>query len=1162
MPYVVNFLRATGIQKIYFNAVETPVSAPTDIWAATWLRTDYDQSFPATLAVENYGNVNKFTYVKPLIPILDCIGDGGYEWSTPTQFLNGTNCGTPNERLNAIINKLKDLPEGKRAYVMTRYNQGPIYNEVGDKFASGGQSPWAEFVGITLDNDVTTIFTRLGVSGATPDYISLDMEQNYFAFRYGPLVNHDGYTYLGISAMYGITSSALYNQSWYGLTSFSNLFKNTITGQTFGFDNIVNGVFHPQTTRDYLYWDRAVSGLLDTLQNEFLVKPIKEIFPNTKISNYDSFIISDGGTLGNYYNYNGHPELSSSTVGDGISPVLYAGWNFPDVYGVYESDPTKIVRTNYGGTTAFASNAWNHLLLLLQNMRAAKRDNPNTPIRPWVGSPYFTDPPIGLDAKWTENTENLGLYYESLRHIALHDTELFYYFNSDLAEDTAEKMQTALTRVNSVLQEINTIKGGYQPNKCVTTDRINFLADYVISGAGTTRGTYLWRVTPKPGYVLETSIDRYPIELDTDGGAWIETATSTPPGLTLAFESRFLKARQNDLLRRYYSYIFIAAETGIDNPANLIFDGWSYSAKSTFMGIPSGGKNFGSVLRTTRAYPFEYDPVNPKTSSPWHNIIYEHFFQDYYAGVRALSIHFPWATAFSKIEGMNSWLLQPLDQMYGTTGFTFMYPRAGLCGYTNGYKSTTEPEWCQARIKGFTGAIKQLLEGTMTPTGRTAISEACDVVIYTPSLDGWANYRTQKHRWWDYSAGTSAERDTALNARIDQYINEFIIPMKATTATGGILSICLDVGSYFGNPENIHLWRTMPDYRSDTCELASWTLMKKLRDNGVYVYTEARGVTQNNRINLGFTYPDNILKQGSTGATAPTHVSSIVGDEHFFWFSDPELSTTGSFSQTYFRDSSHIPNRNIPVVTRLTGSYLTHGQRTPWKFSTETTYAGYTMEQFLANFADPAGSHYGYSMVYSPYYSISQLYSGADIYQDYLYRTATYGNEIWGERRALKQFSTLALGWFNIGGWPQINIGYTYLNSYAIPQIPISPGASLDHDYTWWSPIDAPSTVVMPLFNGFGFTTSAATKTVSGYPTTNYNGGFWTQAAIDWWQANVRGRTFGTLLNIFKELATQANITGAPNPPYWIGAGPEPSPYDILGKDDQYWTNGIDASIR
>lgn len=1151
MTYVVNFLRANGIQRIYFNVVETPISTPTDIWMATWNSTDYTIANVSTPAPEEYGDVNTFTYIKPMIPILDCAADGGYENSTITQFLNGTNCGG-SFRLDAIISKLKDLPSGKRSYLLTRYNQGPFYDEVGDRFANGEQSPWAEILGVTLDGDVTTLFTRIGASGATPDYAILDCEQYNFNFAYQPLANHSGTT-LDSLQVFGITSDVKYNETWYGLTSFANLYKNTITGKTFGFSNILNGVYHPQNTRDYLYWDRSVAGLHDTVQNKFIVEPLKEIFPSLKVSNYLSLFVSDGETHGNAYDQNGHPFMRSSMVGDGASPVLYAGWNAPNVYGIYNNDTTKIVRTDYAGTTQFPSNAWNHFLLLMQNMRAAKRDNPSVPIRPWIASPYFIEIYNGYDAKWTESTENLGLYHEFIRHCALMDTELFLYFNSNL-ENTSTRRQTALTRINSVLQEVNTIKGGYQSNKCVTTGRIDFLSDYILTGAGTTRGTYLWRVTPKPGFVLETD-EKYPIYTDDDGGAWLETNTSTPPGLTLTAESRFVKLRKNDLTKRYYMYLFIANAVGITKAENLVFDGWGYGAKAVFMGKPDPG--YGTHPRSSRAYPFEYDPVDPKISSPWHNVFYETFIENYAAGMRAVSVHFPWATAFSGYSAMNSWLLQPLDMLYGTTGFTFLYPRAGICGYTNGYSSTTEPEWCPARVKGFSGAVKQLLEGTMFPAGRTHISEACDVLIYTPSLDGWANYRTQKHIWWDYSAGTSAERDSALTARIDQYVDEFILPMKATTATGGILSIALDVGSYGANPEDIHLWRTMPDYRSDTCELASWYFRNKLRENNVYVYTEARGVTQHNRIDLQFTYPDGIRKIGNTGATAPTQMTSIVGDENFFWFSDPELSTTGSFSQTLFRDSSYIKNRNIPAIHRLTGSYVTHGQRLPWRMSTETVYAGYTMEQFSANFADPNGSHYSYSMVYSPYWALSQIYAGADIYSDYLYRTATYENAIWGERRALKQFSTLAIDLSHMfAGWPQINQG----RCAGIGGI----GDTLSHDYTWWSPIDAPYVNLLPLFYGFGFTTSAESKHPFGYPTINYTGGFWTQAAKDWWNAegNVRGRTFGALLNVFKDLSMRASPTGAPDPPYWIGPGALPTPYPLWGISDTYYLNGVDSTIR
>lgn len=1146
MTYVVNFLRANGIQKIYFNVVETPVSAPTDIWAATWFPPD--STAPYNTSPEDFGDVNAYTYVKPLIPILDCAGDGGYENSTATEFISGVNCGGT-FRMDAIINKLKQLPQGKRAFILTRINQGPIYDEVADRFpGTTAQSPWAEAAGLTISSDLTTIFTRFGASGATPDQISIDQEQRGVFFSYQYTGSSAGFN----ARVFGITGSTYYTSTWYGMTSWQGIF--TQNGKyNFNGSNIPTGNYHPQTNREYLLWDCANAAISTAFLNKFVVEPIKAIFPNVKTCNYEDFIISDGETLGNIYDNGGHPYIRQAIVGDAACPVLYAGWAFPDVYAVYGPDTTRLVRRDWQDGVTLANNSWTQTLFMLQVLRGAKRGAPNIPLRPWIGSPYFTDTSNNFFRSfWTDSTENFGLWKETVRHIALHDVETIYYFNQ--YEDTPAKRISGCTALNSVLTEVNTLLGGYRMGACVSTGRIDFLSDYILSGAGTTRGTYLWRVTPKPGFVLETD-EKYPIYTDDDGGAWLETNTSTPPGLTLTAESRFVKLRKNDLTKRYYMYLFIANAVGITKAENLVFDGWGYGAKAVFMGKPDSG--YGTHPRSSRAYPFEYDPVDPKISSPWHNVFYETFIENYAAGMRAVSVHFPWATAFSGSSAMNSWLLQPLDMLYGTTGFTFLYPRAGICGYTNGYSSTTEPEWCPARVKGFSGAVKQLLEGTMFPAGRTHISEACDVLIYTPSLDGWANYRTQKHIWWDYSAGTSAERDSALTARIDQYVDEFILPMKATTATGGILSIALDVGSYGANPEDIHLWRTMPDYRSDTCELASWYFRNKLRENNVYVYTEARGVTQHNRIDLQFTYPDGIRKTGNTGATASTQMTSIVGDENFFWFSDPELSTTGSFSQTLFRDSSYIKNRNIPAIHRLTGSYVTHGQRLPWRMSTETVYAGYTMEQFLANFADPNGSHYSYSMVYSPYWALSQIYAGADIYSDYLYRTATYENAIWGERRALKQFSTLAIDLSHMfAGWPQINQG----RCAGIGGI----GDTLSHDYTWWSPIDAPYVNLLPLFYGFGFTTSAESKHPFGYPTINYTGGFWTQAAKDWWNAegNVRGRTFGALLNVFKDLSMRASPTGAPDPPYWIGPGALPTPYPLWGISDTYYLNGVDSTIR
>ena len=518
MPYVVNFYRVSGISRIYFNSVPTS-TASTDLWAATWFPTD-STAISTPFAAESIGDVNVYNYVKPMIHINDCIGDGGYDLSTANQFISGTNCGTPNNRLNYIVTKINELPSGKRAYRTMRYDNGPIYNEVGDRYVSGRQSPWAENAGVTLNSDVTTLFTRLGNSGAVPDYIIIDCEQGgTFAFPYAASANWT-------NQIFGITSDSKFNQTWYGLTSFNNLYTQG-GSYSFGFTNLVNGTYHPQNTRDYLFWDRAVFAIHDTLVNQFIATPLKSIYPSVTVNNYNSMVILDGGTAGNAYDYNGHPIVRTGIAGDAAAPELYAGWTGASAaYGVLETDTTRIVRTDYAGTTAFPSNAWNQLLILIQKIRAVKRGSPNTPITPWVASPYFVDNAAGFDSKWNDNSTNLGLYYESIRHFALTGVQMFNYFNS--AETDSNKVNTACTKLNSVLTELNTLLGRYQLTSQTYNERIDFLSNYIISGAPTNRNTYLWRVTPKPGVVIEHP-DGTIIETDSDGGAWIETDTGTIP---------------------------------------------------------------------------------------------------------------------------------------------------------------------------------------------------------------------------------------------------------------------------------------------------------------------------------------------------------------------------------------------------------------------------------------------------------------------------------------------------------------------------------------------------------------------------------------------------------------------------------------------------------
>jgi hypothetical protein len=177
---------------------------------------------------------------------------------------------------------------------------------------------------------------------------------------------------------------------------------------------------------------------------------------------------------------------------------------------------------------------------------------------------------------------------------------------------------------------------------------------------------------------------------------------------------------------------------------------------------------------------------------------------------------------------------------------------------------------------------------------------------------------------------------------------------------------------------------------------------------------------------------------------------------------------------------------------------------------------------------------------------MSQIYGCADIYMGYLYRTRELQG--WANRRKMKSFGTYAIDPYTMCGHALLQPGKT------------------SGSYTWWF---GQSVNLMPLFYGWGFTTSASTKTGVGYPTTNYTGGFWTDGVnvgnsdtVSYFNTNIRGTTFGKQLAVFRDLATKYNPPGVTDPPEWLGSGIQPFPYPKYVTDDPYWNNTIDTSLR
>jgi hypothetical protein len=534
-------------------ATQRSVAAPPPlslVWCATWHQTDETVASWNYVASTNLGDVNRYSLVKPMVPIWDC-DSGNLDTTTAHQFLTDyQNCG----RFQATVTALKTLPPGMRCVRMQRYDNWFPFARAGDRIQSQGytfQVPWADVAGEQVRQDISQIGAALAAQGALADYVALDSPPGEYTnlgfWEPSPLSSSVPERTAFISAM---TGDARASQPYHDLPQ-SLLQLYTFNGAyPLNFADLISRTFHPQTNRSYLYWNRAIWGIQTEWLNEYLYRPMREHWsPGIKFSNFDSMVLNEGTDV---YSINGHPEVYANIAGDAAAPTLYASWNpaWDGVYGVRVSDPTRLVRNNYGEPTTpiqASGSAWKQLLFLIQKLRGVRRDNPNVPLRPWLSSVSLlsTDPASVSSAffpAWLEDTTGIpqsasrGLYWESIRHFAISSVEMFNLWN--WGDANAQTMQANIQKMNDVLTEVNQLTGGFRGVHSTSTERVSFLADYVATGIKVADYSWLWRVTPNPKKRITPTPPDSPIPLhvgtnfvktDQDGGIWMYTSTDTTP---------------------------------------------------------------------------------------------------------------------------------------------------------------------------------------------------------------------------------------------------------------------------------------------------------------------------------------------------------------------------------------------------------------------------------------------------------------------------------------------------------------------------------------------------------------------------------------------------------------------------------------------------------
>jgi hypothetical protein len=204
----------------------------------------------------------------------------------------------------------------------------------------------------------------------------------------------------------------------------------------------------------------------------------------------------------------------------------------------------------------------------MQEVRSAKRGAPNVPMTPWIASVKYAGicayndtrvaPTVGFADIGTGYSNVMGYtaggagnsayYYELVRHIGMHGVKSFAYWNSSsfsIFENgtelpdreyfargfTAYVQDIAL--LNGTIKDLNDNLGGYTI-ETADSSRISWLADYISSGAPKPDGSYLWRVTVKPGLTLIANGITLSTNIGTVG-TWINTSGPTLAGIGLTF---------------------------------------------------------------------------------------------------------------------------------------------------------------------------------------------------------------------------------------------------------------------------------------------------------------------------------------------------------------------------------------------------------------------------------------------------------------------------------------------------------------------------------------------------------------------------------------------------------------------------------------------------
>ena len=426
----------------------------------------------------------------------------------------------------SIKGALNALPPGRRALFAWHFGAGFFGDTTWsaenvaslDGTPSQQPSPWCESAVQLARAQWTAALSSMKAQDVNFDFLVLDNEQQGI-FNNFNLMDQDA----SGKFVKSIVNDPRANETRFGLPALND--------QLIGVDT--NRVGGPGVGNDYLAWNNVVAKLTTTALNEALWTPAKSAYPNLKGSNYEGFKMSATDAAPDWY---GHAQPHDNVFGSSNSPICYGVLiHAATAWGINPADPTRLI---LGGSAKLARGPWSSLLMDVQTIRSVRRTG-QTELCPWISTPVYAggEPGQQLAAPLCGYPTAPQYHDEMIRHLALAGSKTFLVWNSPSSPITTVYQTAApalriehANRLNELLRELNTKLGGFVENP-LAMNRIAFNSNILVSGAQTSSGRYLWRVSVKPGVTAlslrgTTTVLAIP---SGDAGVWFESTTAEVP---------------------------------------------------------------------------------------------------------------------------------------------------------------------------------------------------------------------------------------------------------------------------------------------------------------------------------------------------------------------------------------------------------------------------------------------------------------------------------------------------------------------------------------------------------------------------------------------------------------------------------------------------------